>query len=131
MLIKGILDVEDARDAVRFGADGVIVSNHGGRQLDGVPSTVRALPKIAEVLKPDLKVLVDSGVRSGLDVVRMIALGADTVMLGRAFAYALATDGEKGVANMLDLIAKEMRVAMTLTGAKKIADINADMLVKD
>ena len=69
--------------------------------------------------------------RSGLDVVRMIALGADTVMLGRAFAYALATDGEKGVANMLDLIAKEMRVAMTLTGAKKIADINADMLVKD
>ena len=131
MLIKGILDVEDARDAVRFGADGVIVSNHGGRQLDGVPSTVRALPKIAEVLKPDLKVLVDSGVRSGLDVVRMIALGADTVMLGRAFAYALATDGEKGVANMLDLIAKEMRVAMTLTGAKKITDINADMLVKD
>lgn len=128
MLIKGILDAEDARDAVRFGADGIIVSNHGGRQLDGVRSTARALPDIADAVKGQMKLLADSGIRSGLDVVRMLALGADTVMLGRAFIYALAANGEAGVANLLDLIAKEMRVAMTLTGARSIAEIDRSML---
>ncbi len=88
MIIKGILDAEDARDAVRFGADGIVVSNHGGRQLDGVRSTARALPDIADAVKGQMKLLADSGIRSGLDVVRMLALGADTVMLGRAFIYA-------------------------------------------
>lgn len=130
MLIKGILDAEDARDAVRFGADGIIVSNHGGRQLDGVRSTARALPDIADAVKGELKLLADSGIRSGLDVVRMLALGADTVMLGRAFIYALAANGEAGVANLLDLIAKEMRVAMTLTGARSIAEIDRSMLAR-
>jgi len=129
MVIKGILDADDARDAVRFGADGIVVSNHGGRQLDGVLSTARALPAIADAVQGDLKILADSGIRNGLDVVRMLALGADTVLLGRAFVYALAAQGEAGVANLLDLIAKEMRVAMTLTGARRIADIGRDSLV--
>ncbi|MEN2506131.1 FMN-dependent L-lactate dehydrogenase LldD [Stutzerimonas stutzeri] len=131
MVIKGILDAEDARDAVTFGADGIIVSNHGGRQLDGVLSSARAMPAIADAVKGDLKILADSGIRSGLDVVRMIALGADTVMLGRAFAYALAADGEAGVSNLLDLIEKEMRVAMVLTGAKSISEITTDSLVRE
>jgi len=129
MVIKGILDPDDARDAVRFGADGIVVSNHGGRQLDGVLSTARALPAIADAVKGELKILADSGIRSGLDVVRMLALGADSVLLGRAFVYALAAQGGEGVANLLDLMAKEMRVAMTLTGARTIADISRDSLV--
>lgn len=130
MVIKGILDPEDAKDAVRFGADGIVVSNHGGRQLDGVMSSARALPAIADAVKGDLTILADSGIRNGLDVVRMLALGADSVMLGRAFIYALAAAGGQGVSNLLELIDKEMRVAMTLTGAKSIADINADCLVQ-
>ena len=129
MVIKGILDPQDAKDAVRFGADGIVVSNHGGRQLDGVMSTATALPKIADAVKGDIKILVDSGIRNGLDVVRMLALGADLCMLGRAFIYALAADGEAGVTNLLNLIDKEMRVAMTLTSANRIEDINRDCLV--
>lgn len=129
MIIKGILDPEDARDAVRFGADGIVVSNHGGRQLDGVLSSARAMPEIASAVRGELKILADSGIRSGLDVVRMIALGADTVLLGRAFIYALATHGRAGVVNLLELIEKEMRVAMTLTGASSIADIGEEVLV--
>ena len=129
MVIKGILDPQDAKDAVRFGADGIVVSNHGGRQLDGVMSTATALPKIADAVKGDIKILVDSGIRNGLDVVRMLALGADLCMLGRAFIYALAADGEAGVTNLLNLIDKEMRVAMTLTSVNRIQDINRDCLV--
>lgn len=129
MIIKGILDSEDAKDAVRFGADGIVVSNHGGRQLDGVLSTARALPAIADAVKSDITILSDSGIRNGLDVVRMLALGADSVLLGRAFVYALAAQGQAGVENLLDLIDKEMRVAMTLTGAKTIRDITRDSLV--
>lgn len=128
MVIKGILDAADARDAVRFGADGIVVSNHGGRQLDGVLSTARALPAIADAVKGEVEILADSGIRSGLDVVRMLALGADGVLLGRAFVYALAAQGGTGVGNLLDLMAKEMRVAMTLIGARRLADINADAL---
>lgn len=131
MVIKGILDPDDARDAVKFGADGIVVSNHGGRQLDGVLSSARALPAIADAVKGDLKILADSGIRSGLDVVRMIALGADTVLIGRAFLYALATAGEAGVKNLLDLFEKEMRVAMVLTGAKSISEITRDSLVRE
>ncbi|WP_017189602.1 FMN-dependent L-lactate dehydrogenase LldD [Vibrio harveyi] len=130
MIIKGILDEEDAKDAVRFGADGIVVSNHGGRQLDGVLSTAKALPSIADAVKGDLKIFVDSGIRTGLDVVRMLALGADCTLLGRSFVYALAAQGGAGVENLLDLYDKEMRVAMTLTGAKTIADLSRDSLVK-
>jgi L-lactate dehydrogenase (cytochrome) len=130
MIIKGILDPDDARDAVRFGADGIVVSNHGGRQLDGVLSSARALPAIADAVKGDLTVLADSGIRNGLDVVRMIALGADAVMLGRAWVYAMATAGGAGVEHLLGLIEKEMRVAMTLTSSRTIADITGDSLVR-
>ncbi len=130
MVIKGILDPEDAKDAVRFGADGIVVSNHGGRQLDGVLSSARALPPIADAVKGEIKILADSGIRNGLDIVRMLALGADLCMLGRAFVYALAADGNAGVSNLLELMDKEMRVAMTLIGAKTIADINSDCLEK-
>jgi len=131
MIIKGILDPEDARDAVRFGADGIVVSNHGGRQLDGVLSSARALPAIADAVKGDLTIFADSGIRSGLDVVRMIAQGADGVLIGRAFVYALATAGQAGVENLLDIFAKEMKVAMTLTGAKSISGISAASLVRE
>ena len=119
LIIKGILDPEDAREAAELGADGIVVSNHGGRQLDGVPSTARALPPIAEAVGDRLTVLADGGVRSGLDVVRMLALGARGVLLGRAWAYALAAAGEPGVAQMLQLIEAEMRVAMALTGVTR------------
>ncbi|KOO04164.1 FMN-dependent L-lactate dehydrogenase LldD [Vibrio nereis] len=129
MIIKGILDVEDAKDAVKFGADGIVVSNHGGRQLDGVMSSAKALPSIADAVKGDLKIFVDSGIRTGLDVVRMLAMGADCAMLGRSYIYALAAQGQAGVENLLDLYDKEMRVAMTLTGAKSIQDLNRDSLV--
>ncbi|MEO7066478.1 MAG: FMN-dependent L-lactate dehydrogenase LldD [Rhodanobacter sp.] len=130
MVIKGILDPADARDAVHFGADGILVSNHGGRQLDGVLSTARALPPIVDAVKGELAILADSGVRNGLDVVRMLALGADTVLLGRAYVYALAVAGEAGVTNLLELIEQEMRVAMTLTGAKTITEITPDLLAR-
>ena len=129
MIIKGVLDPKDARDAVAFGADGIVVSNHGGRQLDGVLSSARALPPIAEAVKGDIRILLDSGVRNGLDVVRAIALGADAVMIGRPFVYALAAGGQAAVANLLDLMEKEMRVAMTLTGAKSIADLGPHIAV--
>jgi len=129
MIIKGILDPQDAKDAVSFGADGIVVSNHGGRQLDGVLSTARALPPIAEVVGDDLTVLVDSGIRSGLDVVRMLALGAKACLLGRSTVYALAADGQHGVENMLDIFSQEMRVAMTLTGVTSIDKIDRTVLV--
>jgi L-lactate dehydrogenase (cytochrome) len=128
LIIKGILDPEDAREAAAIGADGIVVSNHGGRQLDGVRSSARALPGIAEAVGDKLTVLADSGVRSGLDVVRMLALGAKGVLLGRAWLYAMAARGEDGVALLLDLIAKEMQVAMTLTGVRNIAEIDRSLL---
>ncbi|SUT88153.1 L-lactate dehydrogenase [Actinobacillus ureae] len=129
MVIKGILDPEDAKDAVRFGADGIVVSNHGGRQLDGALSSARALPSIADAVKGDIKILADSGIRNGLDIVRMLALGADATMIGRSFVYALGAAGKAGVENMLDIFKKEMHVAMTLTSNQKISDITRDALV--
>lgn len=129
LIIKGILDPEDARKAADLGADGIVVSNHGGRQLDGVPSTANALPAIAREVGDHITVLADGGIRSGLDVVRMLALGAKAVLLGRAWAYALAGRGEAGVAHMLQLIDAEMRVAMSLTGVTATSRITSDILV--
>lgn len=129
MIIKGILDPQDAKDAVNFGADGIVVSNHGGRQLDGVLSTAKALPTIADKIGDDLTVLVDSGIRSGLDVVRMLALGAKACLIGRPMAYALAADGQRGVENLLEIFSQEMRVAMTLTGVTSIDQIDRSALV--
>jgi len=128
LVIKGILDPDDAREAVRLEADGIVVSNHGGRQLDGVASTARALPAIADAVGGALTVLVDGGIRSGLDVVRMLALGADGVLLGRAWAYALAARGGAGVTHLLDIFEAEMRVAMALTGITKVAQIDRSIL---
>lgn len=128
LVIKGILDPDDARQAVGCDADGIVVSNHGGRQLDGALSTARALPRIADAVAGRAPVLVDGGVRSGLDVVRMLALGANFVLLGRAWAYALASRGGAGVAHALQLIEAEMRVAMALTGCTRIFEITADVL---
>ena len=131
LIIKGILDPDDARQALDHGVDGIVVSNHGGRQLDGVSSSARALPRIAEAVAGRMPVLVDGGVRSGLDVVRMLALGADFVLLGRAWAYALAAAGEAGVTHVLKLIDAEMRVAMALTGCTRIADVDAHVLDRE
>jgi len=128
LLIKGILDPDDARTAVSNGVDGMVVSNHGGRQLDGVLSTARALPRIADAVAGRSAILVDGGVRSGLDVVRMLALGADFVLLGRAWAYALAGAGGAGVEHILKLIDAEMRVAMALTACTSIEEISAEIL---
>ncbi|TWJ06660.1 FMN-dependent L-lactate dehydrogenase LldD [Altererythrobacter ishigakiensis] len=129
LIIKGILDPEDAERAADLGADGLVVSNHGGRQLDGVPATAKALPPIAQAVSDRLTVLADGGVRSGLDVVRMIALGAKGVLLGRAWAYALGARGESGVSHVLQLIEAEMKVAMSLTGVNSIEDITPDILM--
>ena len=128
LLIKGILETDDARAASQSGADGIVVSNHGGRQLDGVMSSARALPAIADAVAGRVAVLADGGVRSGLDVVRMLALGADFVLMGRAWAYALGASGEAGVAHVLKLIEEEMRVAMALTGCTSIDQLSEDIL---
>jgi len=130
LIIKGILDPEDARAAADLGADGIVVSNHGGRQLDGVLSSARALPPIADAVGDRLTVLADGGVRSGLDVVRMLALGAKGVLLGRAWAFALAARGEKGVAHVLEIIRKEMSIGMALTGATNVGELSRDSIEK-
>ncbi len=128
LVVKGILDPHDAREAAESGADAVVVSNHGGRQLDGALSSARALPSVAEAIAGRIAILADGGVRSGLDVVRMLALGADFVLLGRAWAYALAASGQAGVAHVLKLIDAEMRVAMALTGCANIGQIDKEVL---
>jgi L-lactate dehydrogenase (cytochrome) len=128
LIIKGILDPQDAREAVALEADGIVVSNHGGRQLDGVLSSARALPGIAETVGDALTLLVDGGVRSGLDVVRMLALGAKGVLLGRAWAYALGARGGAGVAQLLDIMEAEMRVAMALTGSTDVGQLDRRIL---
>lgn len=128
LVIKGILDPEDARDALAFGADGIVVSNHGGRQLDGAPSTARALPAIAAEVKGKMTIFADGGVRTGLDVFRMLALGADGVLLGRAFIYALAVHGEPGVERLLAIMEKDLRTTMVLTGVWKVGEIGPELL---
>ena len=128
LVIKGILDPDDAREAVASGVEGIVVSNHGGRQLDGALSSARALPPIADAVAGRLSILADGGVRSGLDVVRMLALGADFALMGRGWAYALAARGGSGVAHVLKLIEAEMRVAMALTACTSVAQIDEKIL---
>lgn len=126
IVLKGVLEPEDAKLAVGAGADGIVVSNHGGRQLDGVKSAARALPDIAAAVCGSLTIFADGGVRSGLDIVRLLALGADAVMIGRAWAYALAAGGEMAIGDMLTTLSAEMRVAMALTGTVSINAIGPD-----
>lgn len=128
LIVKGVLDADDAVAAASVGVNGIVVSNHGGRQLDGVLSSARALPRIADRVGDQTLVLVDGGVRSGLDVMRMLALGARGVLIGRAWAYALGARGQAGVAHVLDIMARELRVAMALTGVTRIADISSALL---
>jgi L-lactate dehydrogenase (cytochrome) len=130
IIIKGILDPDDARDAVKFGADALVVSNHGGRQLDGTLSTAAALPAIVEAVAKTIPILADSGIRSGVGALRFLALGADAVMLGRAYAYALAAGGEAGVSRLISLFEAEMRTNMTLMGVKKVSDLGPQCLVR-
>jgi len=129
IIIKGILDPEDAREAVKVGANGIIVSNHGGRQLDGVLSGVRALPPIAEAVGDDLTILMDGGVRSGLDVVKALALGAKACLIGRPWAWALGARGEAGVAHVLQILRQEMTMAMALTGCTDVRQADRSLLV--
>lgn len=129
LVIKGVLDAEDARIAADAGVDAIVVSNHGGRQLDDTPSTVQALGPIVQAVGEQLEVLVDGGIRSGLDVTKMIALGVKACLVGRAWAWAVAGGGQQGVEHVLETIRDEMKVAMALTGAPTIAALNPDILV--
>src|SRR5205807_3570678 len=124
LLVKGVLDPEDARRALKVGVDGIVVSNHGGRQLDAVPSTARALPDVVDAVGDQVEVLVDGGVRTGLDVVKMVALGARAVLVGRAWAWAVAARGEAGVRHVLGVLRADMDVALGLTGQRSLAAID-------
>ena len=128
LIVKGILDPEDARLAVDAGADAVVVSNHGGRQLDGAPSSIAALPYVVDAIGDHCEVWLDSGVRSGQDVVKAMALGARATMIGKAFLYGLGAMGGRGVTAALELIRKELDVSMALTGTRDVHDIGPQVL---
>ena len=128
LIVKGVLDPEDARRAVDAGIDGLVVSNHGGRQLDSVPSTVTALPEIADAVGGEIEVLADGGVRTGLDVVKLAALGARAVLIGRAWAWAVAARGEAGVSHVLEVIDADIDVALALTGRTSFDGIDRSAL---
>ena len=128
IVIKGVLDVADARQAAAIGVDGIVVSNHGGRLLDGASSSIRALPPIAQAVGDRLTVLMDGGVRSGLDVLKALASGARACLIGRAWAWSLGARGEAGVAHMLQILRQELRVAMALTGCVDVKSAGPDLL---
>lgn len=130
ILVKGILHPDDAKIAVERGVDGIIVSNHGGRQLDGAISTLDALPAIAEAVEGRIPVLLDSGVRTGADVVKALALGAAAVLIGRPFMYGLAVAGEQGVASVIDTLIQELDVSLALSGASSVEELNSRILVR-
>jgi L-lactate dehydrogenase (cytochrome) len=126
--VKGILDADDARRAVDHGADGVIVSNHGGRQADHVPATLDVLPTIAAAVGDEVEVLIDSGIRRGSDILTALALGARGVLIGRAYLYGLAVAGEAGVRHAIDLLAEELRIEMGLCGVTDVRSVPADLV---
>jgi L-lactate dehydrogenase (cytochrome) len=129
LIIKGILDVEDAREAVKAGADAIVVSNHGGRQLDGASSSISMLPGIVDAVGSETEVLFDGGIRTGQDVFRALALGARACLLGRAYLYGIAAAGEEGASKAIDIIAKELDVTMALAGLRHVADIDRTALI--
>jgi L-lactate dehydrogenase (cytochrome) len=129
LILKGILDVEDARNAVKTGAAALVVSNHGGRQLDGAPSSISALPAIADAVGGDIEVMFDGGIRSGQDIARALALGARSCMSGRAYIYGLGAAGEAGVARAIEIMRKELDITMALIGVERIADIDSGAIV--
>ena len=124
LILKGILDVEDARIAAKTGAAALVVSNHGGRQLDGAPSSISALPAVAEAVGSSLEILFDSGIRSGQDVMRAIALGARACLSGRAYVYGLGAGGQAGVARAIEIIRNELDTSMALTGVNRVEEID-------
>ena len=128
LVLKGILDVEDAKIAAQSGADAIVVSNHGGRQLDGTSSSIRALPDVADAVGDRLEVWFDGGIRSGQDVLKALALGARGTMIGRAFAYGLGAMGEAGVTRALELIQRELDVTMALCGIRSVREANRSIL---
>ena len=128
LIIKGILDVEDAREAVKTGAQALVVSNHGGRQLDGAPSSIEVLPEIVTAVGDQIEVMFDGGIRSGQDVVRALALGAKSCMIGRAYAYGLGAAGQAGVTKAIDIIRNEMLVTMGLCGVNTVSEIDSHIL---
>lgn len=128
LIIKGILDVEDAKQAVQSGASALVVSNHGGRQLDGAPSSISVLPRIAQAVGTDIEVLFDGGIRSGQDVFRALSQGAKACFIGRAYNYGLGAAGEAGVRQAIDIIQKELDVCMALTGVSSIQDIGPQVV---
>jgi 4-hydroxymandelate oxidase len=130
VLVKGVMTAEDARLALEHGADGIVVSNHGGRQLDGVAAGVTVLPEVVEAVDGRVPVLVDGGVRRGIDVFRALALGADAVMVGRPIAWGLAAAGEQGVANVLAILRNEFENAMALAGVKRVGDIDRPFVAR-
>jgi L-lactate dehydrogenase (cytochrome) len=130
IILKGVLDPEDARLAADHGVDALVVSNHGGRQLDGARSTISALPGVVEAVNGRCEILFDGGVRSGQDVLKALALGAKGCLIGKAFLYALAARGEGGVALALDIIRKELAVSLALTGANDVRKVTPDILVR-
>ena len=128
LILKGVLDVDDARIAAGLGADAMVVSNHGGRQLDGAPSSISVLPSIVEAVGDRTEVMFDGGVRSGQDVLKAVALGAKSCLIGKAWLYGLAAGGEAGVTQALEVIRKELDVSMALTGTKDIRAVTPDLL---
>jgi len=128
LILKGILDIEDAKLATKTGASAIVVSNHGGRQLDGAPSSISMLPKIADAVGSEIELMFDGGIRSGQDVMRALALGARSCLVGRAYIYGLGAGGQAGVARAIELIRKELDVTMALTGVKNIKDIDRQVL---
>jgi L-lactate dehydrogenase (cytochrome) len=131
LILKGILDVDDAKAAAASGADAIVVSNHGGRQLDGASSTISMLPTIADAVGGQTEVLFDSGVRTGQDMMRALALGAKGCLVGRAYNYGLGAAGEAGVARAIEILRKELDVTMALTGVSRIADIDRRVVVAE
>ena len=128
LVLKGILDVEDAEIAAKTGAQAIVVSNHGGRQLDGAPSSIEVLPEIADTVGSQMEIMFDSGIRTGMDMMRALALGAKSCMIGRAYAYGLGAAGQEGVAKAIDLLAKELTTTMGLCGVNKISEIDDQVL---
>jgi L-lactate dehydrogenase (cytochrome) len=128
LILKGILDVDDAKIAVTTGADAISVSNHGGRQLDGAPSAISALPRVVDAVGSEIEVMFDSGVRTGADIMRALALGARSCIIGRSYIYGLGAGGQAGVARAIEILHKELDVTMALCGVKSIAEINRDVL---
>ena len=131
LLVKGVLDAEDARLAADAGIDAIVVSNHGGRQLDGATSTISALPRIVDATRGRCEVLMDGGISSGQDVLKALALGARACLIGKSYLYGLAADGERGVSLALEIIRKELEISMALTGCLDARAISADCLVRE